>query len=319
MSRVWAWAGLLVLGFCHSAAAEPAQPDEDDLALLQRMSKAVHYLDYEGSVVYEHDQALEAMRIAHTEQDGYEREQIIALTGAAHQIVRDNYTVTRFQPERKAVSVDERRHGLISPTLVSFDPERVAASYDFRSEGTSRIAGRVARKIAIVPKDELRFGYRLYIDAKYALPLKFDVVGIDGSYVSQLMFTDVRIRHESPESIYAATAAHEEVQPAQHDPYTGPWRFSAVPAGFDLEFADQIAVDGKVEHFVFSDGMATISVYVEPDNSPGVRGHQRVGSIGVVGNVVDDFQITVVGEVPLKTLTDMLGGIARTGEPAQDG
>lgn len=315
MSRLRAWAGVMLLGFCHIAAAEPGEPQEDDRALLQRMSKAVHYLDYEGSVVYAHGQVLEAMRIAHTEQDGYEREQIIALTGAAHQIVRDNYTMTRFQPERKAVSVEERSHGLISPTLVSFDPERVAQSYEFRSDGDSRIAGRVARKISVVPKDDRRFGYRLYIDAKYALPLKFDVLDTDGTYVSQLMFTDVRIRHESPDSIYAATTVHEGVQPAGHKPYDGPWRFGAMPAGFDLEYADRSGTESETEHFVFSDGMATVSVYVEPDNSPGLSGHQRVGSVSVVGGVVAGYQVTVVGEAPLRTLTEMLGGISRTEGP----
>lgn len=320
MSRCWAWAAVLALGFCHSVAAETAhQPDEDDFALLQRMSKAVHYLDYEGSIVYAHGHVLEAMRVAHTEQDGYEREQLIALTGAAHQVVRDNYTMTRFQPERKAVSVEERRHGLTSPTLVSFDPDRVAASYDFRSDGISRIAGRVTRKIAIVPKDGLRFGYRLYIDTKYALPLKFDVVDTNGNYVSQLMFTDVRIRHETPESISAATVAHEGVAPAVRAPYDGPWLFRTIPAGFDLEFADRSGDEGEVEHFVFSDGMATISIYVEPDNSPGLKGHQRMGSVGIVGNIVDGHQITVVGEAPLQTLRDLLAGMSRTGDSAQDG
>lgn len=319
MSRRRSWAGVLALALSHGVSAEAVAPGEDDLALLQRMSSAVHYLDYEGSVVYSHANVLEAMRVAHTEQDGYEREQLIALTGVAHQIVRDNYTMTRFLPERRAVSVEERGHGLTSPTLVSFDPDRVARSYGFQSDGTSRIAGRLTRKIAILPKDDQRFGYHLYVDLKYALPLKFDVIDANGDYISQLMFTDVRIRHESPESISAATAAHEEVRPAMREPYAGPWRFDTMPAGFELEFTDRTGAEDEVEHFVFSDGMATISVYVEADDSPGLKGHKRVGSVALVGDTVSGYQITVVGEAPLETLRLILAGVSRNGAPPGDG
>ena len=299
-----------------TSAQTPVTPSDESAAeLLSRMATAVHFLDYEGSFVYLQGGMMEAMHIAHTEQDGYEREQLITLTGPAHQIVRDNYTMTRFQPERNQLAVDPRNRGPGSGTLLaSFDPERVAGSYDFLERGEARYAGRITRLIDLVPRDGARFGYRLYIDAKYALPLKFDVMKMDdGAVISQLMFTDIRIRHESPQSILAATSTNDELLPAPREPYGGPWRFSALPPGFEVEFFDVTELEdaGMMEHFVLFDGMASISVYIEPDGDGGFHGHQRKGTLEVLGGVVGDYQITLVGEVPHETLKLILDGMIR--------
>ena len=325
MSRSWGWGALLVL-WCALAVAEevaPAReeafpvPEETTLDLLKRMSAAVHYLDYEGSVVYVHGDAVEAMRIVHSEQDGYEREQVIALTGPAHQIVRDNYTTTRFQPSRHAVLVEARHYGRSSPTLVSFDAAQVESSYEFRPGDPRRVAGRATRTVAIVPRNGDRYGYRLYIDAEYALPLKFDVVDNRG-VISQLMFTNIDIRHESPAAISRAQSKSTEgIETQDSRAYEGPWRFNNIPPGFELEFFNGAAAPATAEHFVFTDGMATLSVYVENDDSPGVEGARRIGAVGVVGGRIAGHQVTVVGEMPPETLRRFFEGVALA-QPGND-
>jgi len=307
-------------GVANAQTAAAPTEEEDANALLSRMAAAVHYLNYEGSFVYLQGGTMEALRIVHTEQDGYEREQVITLTGAAHQIVRDNYTMTRFQPDRNQLAVDPRNKGVSGGVvLTGFDPERVAKSYDFRLIGEGRYAGRLTKHIELTPRDTLRYRYRLHIDAKYALPLKFDVLEpTSESRVSQLMFTDIRIRHESPQSILAATSTNEELQPPPREPYAGPWRFTSVPEGFEIEYFDVTENEGggAVEHFVLFDGMASISVYVEPDSEPGFHGHQRKGTLGVLGGVVDGHQVTLVGEVPDEALEAIMAGLERT--PTKD-
>ena len=308
-SRVARAGGLLFAGWCSIVSAQqtalPAQ--ETPAELLTRMSNSVHYLDYEGSIVYLREGVMDAVRLSHTEQDGYEREHLIALTGAAHQIVRDNYTVTRFQPGRSVAAVEDRGLNALGGTLRSFDPERVARSYDFEEREAERVAGRTTRAIAIMPRDDLRFGYLLHIDAKYALPLKFDVLDGDES-VSQLMFTDIRIRHESPEAILAATEQNSGLVPVPREPYAGEWHFDQLPPGFKLEFME---VKDGTEHFVFSDGMATMSVYVENDRSAGLEGQQRLGAFGAYGGEVAGHQVTVVGEMPLDSLRMVWSGVRR--------
>lgn len=279
------------------------------LDLLTRMSGAVHFLDYEGSLVYLHNNKMEAMRLSHTEQDGYEREQLIALTGSAHQIVRDNYTVTRFQPGRTAATVEDRRMGALGTTLLSFDPEQVLKSYDFVEQEAERVAGRKTRAVAILPRDQARYGYLLHIDAKYALPLKFDVLSGD-QVISQLMFTDIRIRHESPEAILEAKDRDQnsELLPPPREPYSGPWQFEGLPPGFRLELVDEAK---GTRHFVLSDGMATMSVYIEGDTKPGMNGQQQMGAFGAYSGDIQGHQVTVVGEVPLNTLQAVWSGVKK--------
>jgi sigma-E factor negative regulatory protein RseB len=57
-------------------------------------------------------------------------------------------------------------------------------------------------------------------------------------------------------------------------------------------------------HLVFTDGIASVSVFVEPQraNSKGAEGPARVGSSSAFSTVVDGHQITAVGEVPPNTV-----------------
>jgi len=321
MNKVGLLLGGLALGWVAASPAiaqsDPATTSEEDVGeLLARMSRAVHFLDYEGDFVYVHGDIIEAMRIAHTEQDGYEREQVLTLSGKPHQIVRDNHTMTRVVPGSTTATVQDTQRGSGAPRLVSFDPERVGRSYIFKLAGDGRIAARLTRKVVILPKDGQRYGYRLHVDAKYALPLKFDVVSLDGEVLSQLMFVSIRIRHETPEAILAAIDRQPKLDPPGEQRYQGPWRFGQVPAGFELEVVETVATESgaQVEHFVFSDGMASISAYLEPPGDHALSGAHRMGSIGALGGEVAGHQATVIGEVPLSTLQAFITGIEHVGE-----
>jgi len=65
------------------------------------------------------------------------------------------------------------------------------------------------------------------------------------------------------------------------------------------------------EHFVLSDGLASVSVYVESDPQGGLEGDTRIGAIHAAGRRVAGHQVTVVGEVPLQTVEAVLAGIRK--------
>jgi len=87
----------------------------------------------------------------------------------------------------------------------------------------------------------------------------------------------------------------------------GDWTAAWLPPGFMLTQRSHHpmpsdAVD--VEHLVFTDGLATVSVYVEPE-SPGkepLTGHSSMGAVNAHGSRSGDYRITVVGEVPRATV-----------------
>jgi sigma-E factor negative regulatory protein RseB len=83
------------------------------------------------------------------------------------------------------------------------------------------------------------------------------------------------------------------------------WAFGSVPVGFKLSVHETRAGanDSVVEHFVFTDGFATMSVYIEKAAAEKMfQGESQMGAIHAYGTQSGDFQITAVGEVPAQTV-----------------
>ncbi|MDH3640293.1 MAG: MucB/RseB C-terminal domain-containing protein, partial [Gammaproteobacteria bacterium] len=58
-----------------------------------------------------------------------------------------------------------------------------------------------------------------------------------------------------------------------------------------------------------SDGLAAVSVFIEKNperNTGAVSGVNRMGAVHAFGTTIGDYQVTVVGEVPAKTV-DLIG------------
>jgi sigma-E factor negative regulatory protein RseB len=60
-----------------------------------------------------------------------------------------------------------------------------------------------------------------------------------------------------------------------------------------------------VEHMVFSDGLSSISVFIEKEmegNKDNLMGSSRMGAVHAHGRQVDGYHVTVVGEAPLAAI-----------------
>ncbi len=60
-----------------------------------------------------------------------------------------------------------------------------------------------------------------------------------------------------------------------------------------------------LEHVVFTDGLASVSVFIEEDierDPANLVGGSHMGAVNVHGRNMDDYHITVVGEVPHRTV-----------------
>jgi sigma-E factor negative regulatory protein RseB len=84
------------------------------------------------------------------------------------------------------------------------------------------------------------------------------------------------------------------------------WSLGKLPPGFQLNVHRRRALadsQGDMEHFIFSDGLASVSVYIQPHaDEEWLSGESTIGAAGAVGRMVGDYQVVVVGEVPPKTL-----------------
>jgi sigma-E factor negative regulatory protein RseB len=302
---------LFVIAALFSASVQPAAANvtgEDVQTWLQRMVGALHALDYEGTFVYLHNNHLETIRVTHTVDDSGERERLISLNGAAREVVRDDASVTCVSPDTRSVSVGRRMlQGFHA--IFSMDVGRLSDYYDFRFLGDARVAGRGARVVAIIPRDGFRYGYRIYLDKGNFLSLKSDMMNEDGDLISQVMFTSLetgsQIKGMGESSLEGKEDYRWVTQRPMHplpDGQRVSWAFRELPAGFEIGLYAHSSVNARqfeMDHIVLSDGLASVSVYVEPEGKePGLRGAARMGAISAFGRTLDGYQVTVVGEVP---------------------
>lgn len=301
----------------------PTWADADAQEWLERMSMAAHSLNYTGTFVYQHGGQLEAMQIVHAMDEEGERERLISLTGPKREVLRDNQIVICILGDRQAVNVNKSRPR--TPFPVSFPTELMALEelYIFEVQGEDRVAGHTCRMVAVKPRDNMRYGRRLCVHETSHLLLRSELTDPGGRAIEQVMFTDV----EFPERIdeiallpdLSSTDYTWKREPEQSlepgDSSTDSrWKVFQVPEGFmltDHSWHQLVLDDPGVEHWVYSDGLASISVYIEEarsDEKYGGMSHR--GALNAYGTMVAGHYVTVVGEVPRATV-EMIGRSVR--------
>ena len=313
----WLFAGLL-------AVAGQALAQEDAQRWLEEMSAALETLTYDGTFVYLHGNKLDAMRILHRQDDSGERERLFSLTGSAREVLRDDRVVTCIMPDNRSVMVGQSRPRQPFP-VVPRDLDNLSRYYRLEDAGEDRMAGYMARVITVAPRDDLRYGYRFWIEADTRMLLKFDLTDVDGSAIEQVMFTRMGIGKDIPEADFNPSLTgdgytwhrQENGKPGtQPDADKPGWAVGSVPAGFRLTGFQHQRLhkdNGNAEHLVFSDGLATVSVYVERLSSPAraFEGSASMGAMNAYGKLVDGYQVTVVGEVPQATVKMIAHSVSR--------
>ncbi|HSS66086.1 MAG TPA: sigma-E factor regulatory protein RseB domain-containing protein, partial [Gammaproteobacteria bacterium] len=167
---------------------------------LEKMARAAQSLNYDGTFVYRNGDRMESMRIIHLATPAGERERMFSLTGAAREVLRDSEKVTCILPDNQSVVVKKSRPR--SVTLRVFDPrEGFARHYDLSSQPGERVAGRKTALIKVTPKDEYRYGYRLWLDRVTGLLLKSELVGDSGRALEQIVYTDIKLPATIPEEL----------------------------------------------------------------------------------------------------------------------
>jgi len=297
---------LLALVWFTQASAADLEPAER----LARMAAALGSLSYEGTVVYLHGNRLESLRVVHRVEGGQVREHLVSLNGPMRTLIREKGGVTCARSGSQPILV--QGHGIGKDLFHAgvLDPGALGDHYGIHPLGATRVAGRDTEVVGVIPRDRLRYGYRFYLDRENGLPLKSDLMGQRADPLEQIMFTSLNLL---PAPGPASTAGAAPGQPRSERPAPDrlPWRFAALPPGFVLVMYDDWRDAGRqpVDHFVLSDGLASVSVYVETDPREGLEGGARIGAVHAVGRRVAGHQITVVGEVPLATVGMVLAGI----------
>lgn len=302
--------GSVFLGaICSTHAYAQAQQDS---TLLARIQQAAHTLNYTGVFAYQQGGVIESSRITHSFDGRDEREKLELLDGPAREYLRRNDDVQCLIPEQKTI-LRERQRGDRFPGLLLANTQSIDANYSVRLlPQPMRVAARACQLIDVVPRDAARYGYRLCVDSDTNLLLKAQTVNSDGRVIEQVAFTQIDIGSHIDESKLQSAWSTDGWSLSEHiqkkvDFHALGWRISP-PAGYlttsqTLQFFEH---NKPVHQMVLSDGLATISIFIEPylnersDYKP--LGAAQVGSVNIYGVKIANFWLTVLGEVPALTL-----------------
>ena len=169
---------------------------------------------------------------------------------------------------------------------------------------------RPAKIIAVLPKDELRYARKLWVDTETLLPLKVEVYGSDGKTLEQVMFADFNVDPSTAESDATLVQSEGAKPHRQHAPQVEAFENSRFeiknwPPGFEKVFFIRNTMQQSkktVDHLLISDGFSSVSVYFETKGDEGIEGLRSLGPVNSYSRVIEDVQITVLGEVPVRTV-----------------
>jgi len=293
--------GRAALLLCALATAAHAQSPES-LAWLKKIQEATRNLSYSGTFVYQQGKQSETSRI--TRLASADVEKLEVLDGLPRELVRSKDTVRCYLPQAKVVKVEQRTPDRTFPALL---PERITALaryYDIALGETRRIAGFECQSVNLTPKDDLRYGYRLYADTASGMLLKVVTVDPAGRDLEQITFTELRLGHIGRDKVKPRHLAGSwKIEDAAAAPATlVGWSLHPELPGFRKIVELKRQLESKpVGQMVYSDGIAAVSVFIEPLDArrdPVRTGLASMGAIHIYTREVANHMITVVGEAP---------------------
>jgi sigma-E factor negative regulatory protein RseB len=307
-------------GMACSANAAPAA---DPLAWLQRAAQAARAATYEGVYVHTNGDRTSTLRVTHVNAAGDEHERIEPLDDQSLEIVRRNdETFCRF-PDAKTVRLDPRITNRFFPRILSASATAIAASYEVSLGKTERVLGFECRWIRLDPRDNARYTQRLCSEVSTGLIVRAKTLDERRHVIEQYTFTDLKLgaqaAHTDLRSIFRARnkqwITDGQVQDEAVSAESG-WSATRMPPGFEKVAELKRTMPGRsqpVSQLIYSDGLASLSIFVEPNPAPGraAEASSEDGTTTFFARPMGDQLVSVLGEVPAATAQQVARSVAR--------
>lgn len=322
----------LSLFFVFSAYAENPDPlaeKREAQSWLRKIQSAAQKLNYSGTFVYQQANQMRTSRITHMLDGKNEIEKLEILDGKPREYIRNNEEVICYVPDTKTLLIEKRVTHDIFPAILAANPIDLAGVYDIRKDEPGRVAGHDCQAIVMEPKDNLRYGYKLWAEKSTGLLLRAQTLNEKREVVEQIAFTQISIgnvdRSRAKPSFSNTSGWHVENATMSQVNLSG-WTVKSLPPGFrkirevkrmvsDAPATGSAASTGarsnqrEVAQMVFSDGLAAISVFIEPGSQSRTEGSMQQGAMNITGKRYGDFWLTIVGEVPSAAIRQVANSI----------
>ncbi|OFZ97576.1 MAG: hypothetical protein A2Z64_03615 [Betaproteobacteria bacterium RIFCSPLOWO2_02_67_12] len=295
------------------------QTTPEALALLRKIHLATQKLSYTGTFVYQQGAQTETSRITRVADAAGGIEKLEALDGAPREIVRTRDTVSCYLPDSRVVKIDRRDDARTFPALLPDEFAELAHYYVITRGERGRVAGLDCDSVLLTPRDELRYGHKLCADAASGMLLKARVLDGRGEMVEQFTFTQIAIGSVARDKVRSRHASRnwriEETAVAPANLAASGWSITSDLPGFRkvVEVRRKLRASGSVGQVVYSDGLAAVSVFIEPlaaSAEPVRAGLATLGAINIVTREVSNHRVTVVGETPAASVQRLAERVA---------
>lgn len=282
--------------------AAPLQPQEAAV-WLQKISDASRRQNYEGVFVFQHGTASQNLKVSNRASGASAESRLSTMDGGQREVRCSQQSSVTLVVNGAQLHLEKRLNKRHFPDLL---PERAAPLanwYTVQMTGQDRVAGRDCVIVEMAPKDPYRWGYRLCIEKQSGFPLRAVMVNEDGETLMQYSFAELRLGAMPKAEKDPMPAVPEAARPVVSERVG----VSSLPPGFSRIAAVRRQlprVAGEVEHWVFSDGLTHVSLFLEPASKPveTIKGQSRQGMINMIKRQVGDLQATVLGEAPWATV-----------------
>lgn len=319
------------------AAPPTAGAAETPRQWLDDMNRAFSNLSYDGIFSYFSGQDLASLRIVHMVVDGEQRERLVHLNGAPREIVRRGDEVACIvMPGDALLELEESiPSGPFARAFVR-RYDRISENYGLSFFGEDRVADRAAVRVAVTPRDDDRYGYRLWLDKETRLLLRSELVDADGKRLEIFQFNQIRFGEAvdpallEPEGKDGSLVSHLTLATKEPEPVARgdiAWEPGWLPDGFSMEAADTRRTPSSlksIDTMMYSDGLAAFSLFVEDMPERGAASMvSRNGATVAVTHMITDQQdepylVTLVGEIPTPTARRIARSVLprRSGAPS---
>ncbi|PYF78336.1 MULTISPECIES: MucB/RseB C-terminal domain-containing protein [Marinomonas] len=301
-----------VLCFIISGTSLASNASPDALHLLRSMTQSFSTLSYDGVFVHSEAMNMNSMRVRHSLMNGVEYESLVDLDGDKIEVLRIDDKIISVYPNAMLANT---RAPLIPPfkRFKDVESDRLIKGYDMViSDHTSRIAGRKVVAVKLIPKDQYRYGHQFWLDEENHFLLKHDMMKTDGKLLERIQFTSVNFAPDLKDKDFVPKEGSyaESVVDTPPRRVKNLWRFDWLPKGFSLVWPEARSLNHGTSMLLLSDGMTTVSVFIEPTMKPKPMSILNMGATiaGERSIKVKDqlYLLTMVGEVPEPTIEKLM-------------
>ena len=318
---------LATIGF--AGVSNVSFANEDAWLALQKAAFAARELNYQGIFVYQNGDQSRSVQITHMNNAGQELtrnmildNQTIAGKSPAKQpreVFSQGSDIVIFHPKNDKVIIEKRRGQNLFPAMLPVNLQSLKMSYTARIGVLDYIAGRQAQIIELIPKDAYRYSYKIWTDTEFGLLVKMTLQNEKSETLEQITFQELSMLNSHDLNWYQPSIdlskKYEMEDVGLLNRVHTNWIVAELPPGYVKVDHIEFMTNGKttpVNQMIFSDGIASVSLFIEPmlKGKRPKMGHHLIGSTHICANVVEGYQVMVVGEVPLATVQQIAKAVS---------